>query len=273
MRALPVRLSRLAFAGAVLLGVVSADAGSIEPPPSLHMPALTWREIRAAIDRGHTSVIVPTGGTEQNGPHMVLAKHNLIVERAAERIAAAVGATLVAPVVTLVPEGEFSPPTDNMRFPGTIGISEAAFEAVLDGVARSLKLAGFRTIFLIGDHGQSQAPQARVAERLTKEWRSEGVRVVQVDAYYDDAAQTRMLEGRGETRDSIGFHAGLVDTAELLDIAPDAIRRDIFPRLTKPVSELGGSGAPQKATPELGRALLEIRIAAAAAKIRSVLGR
>jgi creatinine amidohydrolase len=249
-----------------------AQAASPEPPPTLQMRNLTWMEIKAAIDRGFTSVIVPSGGIEQNGPHMVLAKHDVIVTHAAEKIAAGIGTMLVAPTLSIVPEGDISPPSGNMRWPGTIGISEAAFEAVLDGVARSLRQAGFRTIIFIGDHGQSQASQARIAEKLTREWRREGVRVLQVNDYYDDAAQVKWLQSQGETTATIGEHAGIIDTAELMSIRPEAIRSEALKALPKPLAELGASGAPEKATPALGQALIAMRIEAATAKIRSLLG-
>ena len=41
---------------------------------------LTWTELRDAIRAGTTTVIVPVGGTEQNGPHMALGKHNVRVQ-------------------------------------------------------------------------------------------------------------------------------------------------------------------------------------------------
>jgi hypothetical protein len=36
----------------------------------VYIEELTWTEIRDAIKAGKTTVILPTGGTEQNGPHM-----------------------------------------------------------------------------------------------------------------------------------------------------------------------------------------------------------
>ena len=44
---------------------------------------LTSPELRDAIRAGTTTVIVPAGGTEQNGPHMTLGKHNARVRPSA----------------------------------------------------------------------------------------------------------------------------------------------------------------------------------------------
>ena len=57
------------------------------------------------IDAVSTTIIVATAGTEQNGPYMVLGKHKFIVMETAERIARALGNTLIAPIVRYVPEG------------------------------------------------------------------------------------------------------------------------------------------------------------------------
>src|SRR5262245_4760281 len=65
---------------------------------------MTWTDIRAAIDGGKKVIIIPTGGVEQNGPHMTLGKHNDIVTFAAGLIAEKVNG-LVAPTVKWVPEG------------------------------------------------------------------------------------------------------------------------------------------------------------------------
>jgi creatinine amidohydrolase/Fe(II)-dependent formamide hydrolase-like protein len=93
------------------------------------------------------------------------------------------GHTLVSTVVSFVPEGSYDPPEGHLRIPGTIGVSEQAYEQVLDGVASSLKAGGFKTICFIADHGGSLKPQAEVAARLSREWSEQGVRVIDVSDY------------------------------------------------------------------------------------------
>ena len=265
-----MKLAVLPLAGVLLAGL--ASTGSQTAPTAvttLEMKDMTWEDVRGVITGGATTVIVPTGGIEQNGPHMVLSKHDHIVVHAAKRIAGELGRTVVAPVLSYVPEGDYEPATGNMRFPGTIGVSETAFAGMLEGIAMSLKSAGFKLICFIGDHGQSQPVQKAVAEKLTKAWASSGVRVVHVDAYYDDASQNQQLKAKGESEQSIGFHAGLIDTAELLAVHPAGVdlTRD---RPHGFFRETGASGQPSKATAELGRSLIEIRIKSAVQQIRGM---
>jgi creatinine amidohydrolase len=179
-------------------------------PGTVKISDMTWVEVRGAIDAGYTRVIVPSGGIEQNGPHMILGKHDHIVAWTAERIAAELGRTLVTPVVSFVPEGSYAPPSGHMRFPGTLGVTEEVFAGVLDGIARSLKAGGFKTICFIADHGGSMKPQAEVAARLNREWAAEGIKVISVDDYYKAAGdqQNSVLEAQGETPSTIGQHAG-----------------------------------------------------------------
>jgi hypothetical protein len=160
---------------------------------------MTRVEVRSALARGYTTVIVPSGGIEQNGPHMVLSKHDYIVGWSAVEIAKELGRTLVAPVIPYVPEGDYDPPTGHLRFPGTIGIPEEVYAGMLEGIARSLKAGGFKTICFIADHAGSLKPQTEVAERLSREWGKQGVRVIDVSDYYADAAETEYLENQGET--------------------------------------------------------------------------
>jgi creatinine amidohydrolase len=181
---------KVALAAAV--GVALASYWVRQPltaplPNTLQIADMTWIEVRSAIARGYTKVIVPSGGIEQNGPHMVLGKHDYIVGAAALEIARELGQTLVTPVVSFVPEGDYDPPAGHLRFPGTMGVPEDVYAGMLEGIARSLKAGGFKTICFIADHGGSLKPQAEVAQRLTREWAEQGVRVLDVSDYYADA--------------------------------------------------------------------------------------
>ena len=122
----------------LLLGLPAAHASG-----TVFLEELTWTELRDLIQSGKTTIIVPIGGTEQNGTHMALGKHNLRVRYLSEKIAGALGNALVAPVIAYVPEGALEPPTGHMRFPGTITVPEEAFEKILEYAARSFKAAGF----------------------------------------------------------------------------------------------------------------------------------
>ena len=79
----------LTFA-AVLLTAATVSAQT----RSVYIEDLTWFEIRDAMAAGKTAAIIYAGGTEQNGPHMSLVKHNLIAHHVAGQIAEKLGNAL-----------------------------------------------------------------------------------------------------------------------------------------------------------------------------------
>ena len=265
------RLGLAVLIGAVTFGAVMLrNGGDVSAAdralPSLHLEDLTWTEIDRALQDGYDTVIVPTGGTEQNGPHVILGKHNYIVRVTAERIAAQLGGALVAPVIAHVPEGETGDaPTGHMKWPGTISLPEDVFASVLEHTARSLATHGFRRIIFIGDSGGNQAAQERVALRLSDEWAERGVKVLHIGDYYSANGQQAALEADGYDFDRIGEHAGIRDTSELLALHPDGVRaRPLAPR---PGADPGYNGAPGEATAEIGERMLALKVGAALAQI------
>src|SRR5664279_759161 len=211
------------FLAAVILAVAACRAMAA---PAVFLEELTWTELRDEIRAGKTTVIVPVGATEQSGPHIVLGKHNVRAHVLAGRVASSLGNALVAPVIAYVPEGAIDPPAGHMRFPGTISIPEGAFEATLEGAARSFRQAGFRDIVLIGDHGGYQKSLAKVAAKLDREWASSPVRVHAVEAYYRAADRdfAQALRQQGFSDAEIGTHAGAADTALSLAVDEQLVR-------------------------------------------------
>src|SRR6185369_4339495 len=154
----------------VVLSVLCWGAAAHAAPPSVQLEDLTSTEVRAALQAGTTTIIIPAGGTEQNGPHMALGKHNVRARILSGRIASALGDTLVAPVLAYVPEGAIAPPAGHMRFPGTISIPDATFKSTVEAAGRSFRQAGFRHVVLLGDHGGYQPLLKEAAAALNREW-------------------------------------------------------------------------------------------------------
>jgi creatinine amidohydrolase len=267
MRAATRRLAALALAALPWLAAAA--------PAGVLLDELTSTELRARIAAGTTTVLVPIGGTEQNGPHMVLGKHNVRARVLAQRIAERLGNAVVAPVLAYVPEGRIDPPQAHMRFAGTISIPEPAFEAVLEGTARSLRRHGLVDVVLLGDHGGYQKSLQRVADRLDREWAGKAGRVHALAEYYR-VVQTdyvEMLKARGFGAEAIGSHAGLADTALALAVDPTLVRPEALAAAAKAGAREGVSGDPRAASAELGRIgverIVEVSVAAIRARVRA----
>ena len=214
-------------------------------------------------------MLVPIGGTEQNGPHMALGKHNARVKALAERIARELGNAIVAPVLAYVPEGSIEPPTGHMRFPGTITVREDTFRQTLESATRSFRHHGFRDIVFLGDHGSTQAGERAVAARLNREWASSPVRVHALEEYYRAATADfdALLKTRGYRSEEIGQHAGLADTSLTLALEPRLVRT--APREQPAPGEASGvEGDPRRASAELGQLGVELIVTKSVIAIR-----
>jgi creatinine amidohydrolase/Fe(II)-dependent formamide hydrolase-like protein len=244
-----------ATVSAALLWAVTCLASA--QPSTVFLEELTSPELRDAIRAGKTTILLPIGGTEQNGPHMALGKHNARARTLAGRIAARLGNSLVAPVIAYVPEGAIDPPTQHMRHPGTITVPLDVFEKTLESAARSFRHHGFSDIVLLGDHGGYQGSLRKVADKLNREWTAGGAKAARVHAieeYYLAAVREfpRILKSEGFTDREIGEHAGLADTALTMDTHPELVRTDrLAPR--EPAAASGVRGDPTRASAELGR--------------------
>ena len=249
---------------------LTAAIAAAETPRTVWLDDLTWTELRDRIRGGATTIIVPVGGTEQNGPHMALGKHNVRARYLAERIAGQLGNALVAPVVAYVPEGSVDPPVGHMRFPGTITVPPSAFEATLESAGRSFRLHGFRDVVFLGDHGGYQKELRAVADHLNREWRGTGVRAHAIVEYVRAAEvdYARALKERGYRDDEIGVHAGLADTSLTLAIDPQLVRAEQLTGGLKSARAEGVNGDPQRASAELGRIGVDLIVAETVAAIR-----
>ena len=254
----------------ILIFWLSLSGAVADAPDTVFLEELTWTEVRDAIDNGTTSIIVPTAGTEQNGPHVVLGKHKYRINAGSERIARALGNALVAPVISYVPEGKIDPPSGNMNFAGTISIPDPVFRSLLEYTARSLKVHGFTDILFIGDSGGNQAGMKDVARSLSNEWAADRVRVHYISDWYTSTDFDAWLIDQGETVEAIGTHAGLLDTALLLAVAPEHVRTDnMSPGRGFDVD--GVTGDPTRATAEIGAVGMDFYFAAAMKQIRELL--
>ena len=190
---------------------------------SVFIEDLTWMEVRDLIADGKDTALVASGGVEQNGPYLVTGKHNVLLRGVTETIARDLGNALVAPILKLVPEGDFDPPTGHMRYPGTIGLSQETFQAVLRDVARSLKASGFQHIVFFGDSGGNQAGMKAVAEEMHAEWNgSPGVHFI--PEYYDYGAIQDWLAERGVEQTPEGIHDDYAITSMMAVVDQNSIR-------------------------------------------------
>ncbi|MBY0408111.1 MAG: creatininase family protein [Rickettsiales bacterium] len=255
--------SALAFGGAAW-----AQIGSVSN--SVYMEEMTWMEINDRLKAGTSIALVPTGGVQQAGPHLVTGAHMEVMRYTAGEIARRLGGALTTPVIPFVPAGRVNPPEGNMRFAGTFSLADSTYAAVLEDVARSLKQHGFRMICFLGEDAGAQNVMAQVASKLGREWITDGVRVVHVTGYYAGQGQDEWTDTMPQRIGNATAPGGHIETSELLAVDAASVRANMLAARTDRDFKLtGATGDTTLATAALGRKYLSLKIEAAVRQIQN----
>lgn len=240
---------------------VSPDPDGVRPiaaVDTVFIEDMTWMEVRDAMTSGKKTVIIATGGVEQNGPYLVMGKHNVVLRGTTEAIARKLGDALVAPIVPFVPEGDIDPPTVHMKYPGTVSVTKETYRALLTDICRSYRTHGFEHIVLIGDSGGNQAGMKAVAEILNKKWSESKSRIHFIPEYYDFGAVARWLEGEGIKQTPEGLHDDFAMTAMMMAVDPRSVRTE--QRIKADRFRINGVDlAPAETTIKWGHRIIDFR--------------
>ena len=179
-------------------------------PATVFLGEMTNPEVEAFL-REHHTVIVPTGSTEQHGPHGPLLTDVLVPQEVARRIAPTVGA-LVAPPIN------YALSYPHVGFTGVVHIRIPTFMALVEDLCVSLAASGFRRIvFLNGHYDNTYAIAyacANARERLPAD------AVAFPINYWDGMSPDEAGEFFGP---STGLHANRGETSAVLAINPDLV--------------------------------------------------
>lgn len=271
----------LRCAGVLAMGLVAsylAIPDPINPDPNgprpiaaadtLFIEDMTWMEVRDAMKAGKDTVIVATGGVEQNGPYLVTGKHNVVLRGTTEAIARRLGNALIAPIVPFVPEGDIDPPTVHMKYPGTVSVTEETYRALLTDICASLRTHGFKHVVMIGDSGGNQEGMKQVAESLNQDGKGNGCRVYYIAEYYDFKSVADWLESEGIAQQPEGYHDDFGMTAMMMAVDPSSVRTN--QRIAADKFRINGVElAPAQRTIEWGRRIINFRAVATVKAIRA----
>jgi creatinine amidohydrolase len=239
-------------------------------PPQRYLPYLSWRQIADLPDPANTVIVLPTGATEQHGPHLPCAVDSVIaagvVGHALARLSDSVPAYAMAPIT-------YGKSEEHLHFPGTMTLSGETLLATMNEVGESVYRAGFRKLLIVNGHGG----QPQVMEMAARELRLRHGDFIVVPSF---TWRVPHVAGRylSEREKKLAMHAGHAETALMLALAPDTVDMSLavsnyppeFPsRLLSPdgrpacawsARDFGPSGVigdPLPATAEQGQAILD----------------
>ena len=198
----------------------------LTPPNTVWIEDMTWMDVRDAMKAGKTTIIIPTGGLEPNGPWLALGKHNFVLAANCDAIARKLGNALCAPTIKLVPEGDIATKSSHMASPGTMSMREDTFRAVLNDAAESLQAHGFKNIIFIGDSGGNQEGQKAVAEALTAKWAGKAL-ALHIPEYYTYSTVAKYMSEHGIVDGkSDNMHDDPIITLNMFITDPNSVRYD-----------------------------------------------
>ncbi len=206
---------------------------TIEGINTVWLEELTQPEFRDMLKDGYTTVLIMTGGVENNDGNLQMNKHNLNNKLMGEMIARKMGKTLVAPLVTLEP-GNAGP---NIQ-PGRAGpmLSQATYLALLFDMGNYLRSMGFKQIFYLGDSGGNTRGMQGAADSLTKLYADSPDKAYfkHIPEYYNHTShvqpyiqnELKIPEGIriGASTGTSGLHEELAIDATLSLVDPQSIR-------------------------------------------------
>jgi hypothetical protein len=243
---------------------------TIEGINTVWLEELTQPEFRDMLKDGYTTVIIMTGGVENNDGNLSMNKHNINNKLLGEMLARKLGKTLIAPLVTLEPGNAGA----NIQ-PGRAGpmISQATYVALLYDMGNYLRSMGFKEIFYIGDSGGNARGMAAAADSLTKVYASstDKVNFKHIAEYYNHTSvvqpyiqnELKIPEGIkiGASSGTSGLHEELGIDATLALADPQSIR--FQQRVKAGQAEINGIKF-QSLTwlQDLGRKVAEVRVTA-----------
>lgn len=268
-------LSLILLVGPISLSAQTAAPGeSKEPRPiparsEVWIDRMTFMEVRDAIAAGKTTVIVPAGSVEQNGPYSVNGKSEFIMARDAENIARRLGNALITPVVWFAPGLNPAATGEEAPWPGDIPVRNETYKAVFKDIATALKMQGFKDIVTIGDNGGNERPLAEVATELNQAWgASSPTRVHHIAEHYaQHGVIDKLLPSWGVKVESEGIHDSYRVEATLAAIDLENVRLE--ERISAGKTTINGQSiVPVIDLVSNGRKMEEVKTLATVAAIR-----
>ncbi|UUX49205.1 creatininase family protein [Nisaea acidiphila] len=208
------------------------------------MPVRIWghqtTEEFSTLDPARTIAVLPVGAVEQHGPHLPLSTDILITEAVLDA-----AAVLLADDVTVLvlPSQAVGLSPEHMSFAGTLSHRAETLIASWTEIGHSVAAAGLRKLILLNSHGG----QPQVVDIVTQCLRSEaGLLAVRANTFRFELPENLI----SERERSFGLHGGQIETALMLAIAPELVRRELisdFPNRAEDLAagnkRLGLSGA------------------------------
>ncbi|MFX1497135.1 MAG: creatininase family protein [Promethearchaeota archaeon] len=196
---------------------------------NIRMEEMNWVDIKEAIKKGYTSVVIGVGSTEQHGPHLPTQTDAIVADILANKVAMKLGNTLQAQTIRI------GCSKHHLSFPGTISLEKDTLKAIIHDYVKSLSHHGFKRIIFIPSHGGNFEPLTEIINEIQPKYPDTKV-IGYTDLTEFMNCTFKVAEDFGIGREEAGGHAGEVETSQMLSIKEEQVIKDRFqPGYVKPI--------------------------------------
>ncbi|MEX0974194.1 MAG: creatininase family protein [Bacillota bacterium] len=247
----------------------------------LYLHDMTWPEVKAALPEIKLAII-PVGSTEQHGPHATFE-----MDTAGSREFSKLLGERLYPHALVAPPVPVGISSHHMHFPATMTLRPETLIAVLMDMVNSLRAHGIKRFFFANGHGGNTPVLTIVNNRIKHELGCmSAVATVPYAAVHDVWEEHVKTQPNGHSCDG--------EVSIMMHLYPQAIRKDALTpgkivkatqerinkwpwvseaRFFDESTENGALGDATKATPEIGKALVEAGLDRIAAYLRDFMER
>jgi creatinine amidohydrolase len=238
----------------------------------IHVLGHMTRDQVAAI-AASAIVVVPIGSTEQHGAHLPLLTDTIIADGITRGALQAVDTQSPVVLAPLLPIGS----SHHHLFACAVSLSSETYIRVLRDVCHSLARSGFRRLFFVNGHGGNDQAMRIVCNDV----------VLDTDLTVAACSYWTLTSVTADPPDMAIDHAGVFETAIMMHLAGDLVGKPDPALGNTPAffdsvlsqgllvnrhgewARIGGvTTRPDRATAEMGRRIVENRVAALAVALR-----
>ncbi|MCP4213815.1 MAG: creatininase family protein [bacterium] len=229
---------------------------------------LTTAEVKRILADTDPTAVLPTGSTEQHGPHLPLNTDIYLAER---MVLGACG--LEKSHALSLPPISYGYNEKELTFAGTVSLTARTFISIIEDIGNSLFQSGWRRLLIVNGHGWNM-DLIKTAVHILNQQR--GFTAACCSYWSLCTAEVEALR-QSEIPGGMA-HAGEFETSLMMHLCPDSVAQDLIkdeisylksehhhhdlfkkspvsiPEPFERLSESGVMGQPELATPQKGKA-------------------
>lgn len=222
---------------------------------AVKLERLAWPDVATIQQQKGGLLILPTGATEQHGPHLPIQCDTIIAQAVCWRASAITGIPVLPALPFTVSVGHTA------KWPGTFSLRHETHIAVLREIAAWAVATGWKRLIIVNSHFGNDAAQRVAVDQIRTEFLGQLQVAAKNTFNLNDSIWQDMIA------DADDLHANKAETDLLLHLTPELVHTDreaddpdrtaglVFPYPVAQTSLNGVTGFPSRASAAAGETL------------------